>query len=280
VIDYKYHVTALVAVFLALGIGMLIGSMVLGSEFMSEQQNALIDQLENDFQQMRIQHGLTKSELTAANRMIDTYQEFCSQAMPALIKDKLRDYRVVILQTNNSFDAQEIIDPLRIAGAEVKGAVTVMEDFTLANVSSTLQVDLDKGEELVRVFAEAILFGENTDLISALTGKNLIRMTGELGGPIDAVILVGGNQGAVLEQAKWLDTSLLDYFIDNSVNVVGVEPSSTPYSYMSLYQAKHIATVDNVDTIPGKISLVYSLLGEKGDFGIKKTAKKLMPQLW
>ncbi|MGI6684667.1 MAG: copper transporter [Bacillota bacterium] len=280
-IDYKYHVTSLVAVFLALGVGILIGSMALGHEFIGEQQEALINRLEGDFQQLRIQNGLTKSELAAANETVKEYDEICRKMMPAIIKDKLQNYRVVVIQTGNGCSLEHIINPLETAGAEVEAVISVLSDFSLANVSTSLFYS-ENGEDggVLNMLGEAILLGDENGLIEDLAKRKLVKFSGSTGNFIDAVILAGGSQTDMAEQAKWLDLGLTDYFLQNDVNVIGVEPSSAGYSYMSYYQTKPIATIDNIDSIPGQISLVYSVLGERGHFGIKKTAETLMPELW
>ncbi|HHT63260.1 MAG: copper transporter [Bacillota bacterium] len=280
-IDYKYHVTSLVAVFLALGVGILIGSMALGQEFIGEQQEALINRLEGDFQQLRIQNGLTRSELVAANNKIKEYEEICRKMMPAIIKDKLQNYRVVVIETGNGCSLENILGPLETAGAEVEAVISVLSDFSLANVSTlNYYPENTKDGNVLNMLGEAIIFGDEKGVIDDLAKRKLVKFSGSTGRFIDAVILAGGSKTDMAEQAKWLDLGLTEYFLQNNVNVIGVEPSSAGFSYMSFYRSKPIATIDNIDSIPGQISLVYSVLGEKGHFGIKETSETLMPELW
>lgn len=279
VVDYKYHVITVVAIFLALAIGILIGSTMLGDDFVGEQQKLLADRLERDFQNLRVQNGLTKRELSSVRETVKTYQEFCSQAMPALIKDKLRDKRVAVIQTGNSCELGHVLEPLRLAGTEIKTVVSVLEEFSLADVSAGIFGETAQGEQPVQILGKSILFGDMDGVLPVFTEKKLVTVSGTPGGPYDAVILVGGNEIDGGEQFKWVDLPLLDYFLENSVQTVGVEASSAVFSYMNIYQSRSIATIDNIETIPGKIALVYALLGETGNFGVKKTAKKLVPQL-
>ncbi|MCR6546285.1 copper transporter [Dehalobacterium formicoaceticum] len=285
-IDFKYHVTALVAIFLALGIGMLIGSQTLGNEFIGSQQEALINRLEGDFQQLRIQNGLTQSQLAAANEEADTYQEICRQMMPALIKNKLENYRVVVVQTNSNQknSLNEIINPLELAGAQVDAVISLANDFSLAHVSSSLTLpETDAEKPIMELLGEAILFGDENGIMSDFAEEGMINISGVTGNSIDAVILVGGSDRESEEQVKNLDLILADFFIRKDVKVIGVESSSVSYSYIPYYNqnghSKLMATVDNIDDITGQISLIYSILGAKGDFGVKETAKSLMPDL-
>ncbi|MGI6678775.1 MAG: copper transporter [Dehalobacterium sp.] len=285
-IDFKYHVTALVAVFLALGIGMLIGSLALGNEFIGNQQEALINRLEGDFQQLRIQNGLTKSELAAAYQEAETYQAICRQMMPALIKNKLENYRVVVVQTSQSKqnnNLSDIISPLEIAGAQVDAVISLADDFALTQVSSTYtQSKLGEEKSIMELLGEAIILGDENGVLADLAAQKLMTISGETGNSIDAVILVGGSDRELDAQVKNLDLILSDFLTRKGISVIGVETSTVCHSYIPDYQnhpGKPAATVDNIDQITGQISLVYSILGAQGDFGVKETADSLLPDL-
>ena len=60
------------------------------------------------------------------------------------------------------------------------------------------------------------------------------------------------------------------------VTVVGVEPFDTDVSSMRAYQSAGIATVDSIDRALGKIALPFALLGEKGNYGMKPTADRVL----
>ena len=52
IVDFKYHIASLVAVFMALGIGVIIGSSVLGESIVRNivaEQELLITRLEEDY---------------------------------------------------------------------------------------------------------------------------------------------------------------------------------------------------------------------------------------
>ena len=60
--------------------------------------------------------------------------------------------------------------------------------------------------------------------------------------------------------------------------MVGVEEIGTDPSQIRWYLDHRIASVDNVDRIPGRASLVFALAGEAdGHYGEKATADALLP---
>lgn len=61
--DIRYHIIALVASFLALGIGVLVGSMLGGDEVLVREQKQIIDRLEEDFKYLRQENQQTRKEI-------------------------------------------------------------------------------------------------------------------------------------------------------------------------------------------------------------------------
>ncbi|MBC7344505.1 MAG: copper transporter, partial [Clostridia bacterium] len=61
------------------------------------------------------------------------------------------------------------------------------------------------------------------------------------------------------------------------VLVIAVEKTDTIPSRISYYRNLGISSVDNVDTVPGRLALVLLLEGSTGHYGIKPTASSLLP---
>ena len=56
-IDLRYHIATIVALFLALAAGILIGSTIVGDDLLVEQQKKSIDRLEEQFLSLREQEN-------------------------------------------------------------------------------------------------------------------------------------------------------------------------------------------------------------------------------
>ena len=41
----------------------------------------------------------------------------------------------------------------------------------------------------------------------------------------------------------------------------------------------HLSTVDNLDFVSGQVAMVFALVGAEGNFGVKGTADRLLPDL-
>jgi hypothetical protein len=76
-----------------------------------------------------------------------------------------------------------------------------------------------------------------------------------------------------------LEAGLLRGLQDAGVRVVGAERTDADPSSMEYFASQGLATVDNIDELPGKVALVLALDGADGDFGVKDTADSLLPDL-
>ena len=292
IIDFKYHVASLVAVFLALGIGILVGSSFLGenvNEAIIQQQKQIVSNLNRDFEQMRQDHKVAQEEIEAYKSDLNISKQFEEQVLPALFSGKLAGKQIAVIETNSYDFHDDWIETLGMTGANVVSITTVLEGFDLSqeetrNSIKTKLMLKDASEaavsqELAREIAEGIISAQNLENLHYFEQLGLIKNSGEYGVPINAVIFVGGSQEEVGERCANLDLPMMNYFLERNIPVFGVETSDVAYSYMKEYQKLKVSTVDNIDMIPGQLSLVMSVYGKPGNYGIKTTARQLMPEV-
>jgi len=118
-INLRYHIVSLVAVFLALALGVVMGSTVFKDSLTAAQRGLnklVVDQAE----QLRQQ----KNQLDAENHDL---KDFGDAVLPSLLNDKLRGRHVVLLDTDqvDSSTWQSVRDTLQqLAGATVDARIT------------------------------------------------------------------------------------------------------------------------------------------------------------
>lgn len=285
IIDYRYHIASLVAVFIALGIGILVGSAVLGNEGIVERQKQLADRLEVQLEELREKNEAVQAR--ANNLEIDNniQKQFEKQVLPPLVAGKLAGKRLAIIETNSYGFLDDIISTLTMSGATVQSVTTVIDGFDLTGKKDRLinefnlkEIDDQKIEKyLATETAKGILTGEKQALLNTLAQSELLKLSGDYGVPIDGIIFIGGSQDQMLVKTEVLDYSMIDYFLQQKLPVYGVEETNVSFSYMKSYQKKRISTVDNVETVPGQLALVMAIAGKPGHYGVKPTAKQLLP---
>jgi len=278
----RYHATSLIAVFLALAIGILIGAEFGGDALTSTRKN-LEASLVNNLQDAR-------SKTDELNGQLGRSNEFADRVYPVLTRDQLEGKRIAIIALGGlpSEDTKAVEDALGPTGAKLVGVGVVREPVDLSGLAG----DLAKTR-----FAD---IADNPDTLTALgvgVGRQLVRggtlpevVRGHLFsrasgnfGALDGVIVVR-NQPQDLgplqkATAGTLESSLASGITATRTPAVGVESSTVEPSSISFFQANDLSSVDDVEMTAGQLALVFSMLGAEGSFGVKGSADRLLPDL-
>jgi len=132
VISLRTHAISLAAVFLALAIGVALGSGLLS--------NTVLSGLRDDKQELQNQiNGLT-DERNALNEKLSAAGEFDAQMSPRILRDTMGAKSVVVFRTPDASD--DDVDSLKRmveqAGGTVTGTVALTEEFVDANSAEKL----------------------------------------------------------------------------------------------------------------------------------------------
>ena len=272
--DFRYHALSLVAVFLALGIGIVLGAS-LGDSVVSEANRDVRSSLRGDVIEAR--SAARAAEAATANR-----DEFISASFEHLAGDRLRRRRVAVVASGGLPDAIE--RPVRDAVEDAGGTVDSESEFDAQPDLGALSKELGGGFR--RLGATA---GELRPLTRRL-GRALVRgrgparrlddafpddFTGDFKGA-DAVVFYR-TDGERDERAQRFEDALVEGLRDTGVPVVGVEVSGEDPSQIQFYEDAGLASVDDVDQAGGRIALVLALRGADGNFGFKETADAPLP---
>ena len=140
-IDFRYHLVSIVAVFLALAIGIVLGS--------TELQGNTIDVLRTSSNSLKNQLDQSNAERGVAQQLYNSDQAFLATAAPRLLANELPGDRIVIITEPGA--SSTVISGLQQAatqaGARVTGQVTIEPKFndlsggnesTLSQLNSSL----------------------------------------------------------------------------------------------------------------------------------------------
>lgn len=283
-IDLKYHITSLIAIFLSLGIGILVGSALVPNTTLIERQNAIISRLEKDFAKIRQESRRVQKEVELSRR-------FEKESLSLLIADRLKGMRVAIIGTNeenSSFIQNDLTQVLEQAEVEISSVTIIKKRFGLQEEDKKLKIYAHLGVEeedsrkvapgVAGRLAKEIARGGDCPLLSYLQGMKVLYSKGDYNLPARVVILVGGSGEKKSLEAQFVDLPMVRTFKESGVRVIGVEKVKVKTSYVRYYQQEDLSTVDNTDTIAGQVALIYVLEGREGNFGVKEPASSLLPK--
>lgn len=278
----RYHVTSLVAVFLALAIGIVIGA-ALGDDTLSGTRADLERSLTGNLEDARQRADELSAELTRS-------EEFGERVYPVLVRDQLDGMRVGLLALgglpNGLTDhVQEALEP---TGARLVGVGVLREPVDVGALAddlsrtrfATVDEDPDSQTALGKGVGRQLVRGG--DLLERVRDRIFSRASGDFGG-IDGVLVVRaqpGDLGPIQRSAAGLvEAGMLEGISGTRTEAVGIETVSADPSSVGFFQANDVATVDDIDRVAGKLAAVLALLGAEGSFGVKGSADSLLPDL-
>lgn len=281
----RYHAASLAAVFIALAIGILIG-IGLADDVVSTASQELEQSLRDERDQAEAEADDLRGEL-------DEEEQFSEEAYPALVDRKLAKRKFAVVELGDVPDdevddtADEAIDAAEQAGGELASVSSIELPLDVAALADDVggkargaRNDPDDLERLGRIVGSKLAGGG--ELIDRSKENLFTRFNGSLDG-VSLLILIrnpvtdlGGKQQ---ERYDALEVGLIQGAKDGAVGVVGVESTSTDPTTLDVFSDQGVATVDNVETPAGKVSLVYALDGAEGDYGSKDAAGSLLPEL-
>jgi Copper transport outer membrane protein, MctB len=278
----RYHAVSLVAVFIALAIGILIGA-EFGGDTLSNTRRNLEESLVGNLQDARDRSEQLGGELSRSN-------EFAERVYPVLVRDQLDGRRIGLLAIGElpggiSDSVEEALGP---TGARLVGVGVVREPVDvrgLANdLSKTRFADIAESPDTQSAFGVGIgrQVVRGGTLVEKVRGHLFSRASGNFGA-LDGVIVVriqpeemGPKRTAVAGQ---LESGLTSGIVATKTPAVGVETSDSDDSSISFFQANDLSSVDDVDLVAGRLAMVFALLGAEGSFGVKGSADRLLPDL-
>jgi hypothetical protein len=316
VIDFRYHIVSLVAVFLALGVGIVLGSGPLDEQI----QGALQTQTED----LRAEQRDLRSQVNDLQRQVAVGEEFAQEVITPTTANQLADRSVVffVLPGAENDLADEAGQTLEQAGATVTGRVNVtdvyvdptkakapLEDLALRLVPPGVEFP-DGATPIDRVgvvLARATVADNRQDtqeidqraaeLLAGMQELGAIEVTGEPGRRSDLAVVIAPppaeDDGADPDLARAQNDALLGLVAaldagGRGVVVTGSLPAAGSGGFVNVVRGSDervqgVSTVDLADSTVGQIAMVLALVeqtrGAAGDYGGGDGVDSVIPDL-
>jgi hypothetical protein len=302
VISLRYHIVAIVAVFLALAVGVLVGGAFV-QPALEERLRAQTDDLNTRNDDLRQQIDDVRAQVAATDAFVDA-------ALPYLTKDRLLGRGVVVVAQEGVEDAVlgEAQRSLLEAGADViavvsaRDAIASEDPETQAKLAELLGVPATPPDELPALAASALAerlangaegAQPEDDLLAQLlsagflapVGSGLSESTlGRVGADGQVVVVLGGGQDEepTVPPEAFLAPLVQELAAFDLPVAAGESATSAVRFVDSVRGADGLVTVDDLDLSMGGAALVLGLdelltTGQGGSYGIKDGAEPLPP---
>lgn len=289
-IDIRYHIYSLAAVFFALAIGIVIGTSFIKGTPGSESERRTIQRYANSMRLLKHEIEMTAQKANDKESAAKKNEDFCRTVLPVIVKNKLAWRNVAIIQTGDNDELSGSVKrALELAGANVTSITDISRsfDFTndqkvskaLSSCSITPPTDAKIARnKLFSIIANTIFSSMHPGMLSKLEDAGVAKFTGDYNQFNKLVVLVGGSNSEDTNFAQDIDVPIIGILTKIGAHVVGCENVDAVSSYVPIWYKMGITTIDNADSAIGQASLVYSFEVEPAKFGIKETADRLVPQ--
>lgn len=305
-IDFRYHLVSLIAVFLAVALGIVIGTTALNG--------LLLDDLENQVVALEQDKRSLEDQTRSLQARLDAEDEFELAVASALVDGALTDSSVLLVVADEDVDTEtveEVGDLIRQAGGTVAGQITLTPEFSDPSSESSLQsyatgsglpagitlpeVD-DAGQLVGSLLAQVLMIppggvepdsAATSSVLAGLPALEVLRTDSESVTPANyAVVLTDGE--LTDDQAEDRNANLVELVealdqAGSGVVVAGNAISARENGLVGTVRsdpelAAAVSTVDNINAPAGRISTVLALRAEgEGTSGAYGTGEDTQP---
>ncbi len=286
-INMKYYIVSIGAIFISLGIGILVGYNLNYDQELSKQQAGIIQDLDKQFNTLKETNDTLEKSLEAVKGDYDKAIDFINENVDSLVTNRLENKSIGIISTNQDNNyTSEIDDIITKASGNVAFDIVlrnnIYDEEKLEELSSKLNQEFKSTKEIMLYIEQALSENNANEKLKNLETLEIITINklNDNYQNYDSVVLAGGNNGkSGKEQYEKIDKVLIDTLKDKEKNIVGVQQSNAKFSYIDLYSENKISTVDNVEEGIGKLSLVMLLQDSSvaGKFGVLEESEAILP---
>jgi hypothetical protein len=310
VIDFRYHLVSLIAVFLAVALGIVIGTTQLNGPVLTNLQGQ-VTTLQGDKRALETQTQQLQTQLNGAS-------SFDEAVGPTLVAGTLRGRSVVLVVASADVDNQ-VVEGLTAllgsAGATVTGTVRLADSYADASTATTVESYLsgpglpvrvtvpptdDVGAQVAAVLAQVLMVPgpsrpgagiapsttETSTVLAGLEQLGVLSQDTSSVSPADfAVVLTAGTVAGNDPAARATALVELATALDDEGSGAVVAGDLASVSDGGLVGAVRndraatstVSTVDNVSTAAGRITTVLALAAEgrgtSGEYGVGRNTQ-------
>jgi hypothetical protein len=301
VISFRYHLVSIVAIFLALALGIVVGTTALNGPITKDLRNQV-----NDLKKQR--DGLT-TQVKALQGQVDDAGQFASTYGAQLVAKTLTGQSVIVVSMPGTSSAMQdgISQQITAAGGKIGGQLSITKDYldqrrgsgisSLATgpahpIAWTAPETSDAGQLGGSLLAYVLLGkGQQTDLTQVIGGFAELHMVAVEGGtiaPSTSVVVIGKGSLPAKDYGGAAELALVGALArgGGKVVVAGDVASATGGGLVALVRdtaatRTSVSSVDNANSAFGQVSSVLALSaalkGQLGHYGTEQGADALFP---
>jgi hypothetical protein len=304
-ISFRYHLVSLVAVLLALALGLALGATGLSG--------AVLDDLRGQVKRAADERRTLQADVRTLREQVRNGDEVTAALAPRIVAGALKDARVVLVGSPQADGGvtDGVQKVLEQAGARVTGRVQLTDDYADPRRAADLKSFVTSGGQpagfqlpesddagvlggallsyvLMRRSKAGVEPAAVSQVLSGFSTLQMLRVESEQVAPADYAVVVasaaipgGADRGRALGQL----VAALDRAGKGAV-VAGTAAAASPNGLVGMVRddaglATAVSTVDDAGAAAGQVATVFALTqqstGESGQYGLAGNADAPFP---
>ncbi|MFR2269502.1 MAG: copper transporter [Clostridium sp.] len=286
-INMKYYIVTIGSIFLALGIGIIVGFNLNYDQELSKQQSEVLSEFEDRFDSLNQEKADLNTQIEDLTKEQEKLTSYISQNYNLLITNALTDRNTGIIITNEKNDySEEIENLIKDADGHLAFNIVVRDTIEDEKKLKTLSNDIDKeiktSQDCINYIMDC-LNGDNAQKdLEKLQELELIEIKSlsDDYASYDSAILVGENEDENMQKTfEVKEKNIISKLKSDKKYLVAVQREASNSKFLKLCSDSKISTIDNIDSEIGKISLSMLIKDESivGNYGTGENVTDLMP---
>ena len=286
-INMKYYIVTICAIFIALGVGILVGFNLNYDQALSKQQSEVLESFNTEFESLKDKNKNLHSQIEDLNGELDTIKEFVDKNIDALTQDVLTDKNTGIILTSENNDYSEIVEDLiKKANGTVSFNIIVKDNINkedkLSEISMSLNKTFESSSDVINYIVECLNSAKNYDQLYALENLGVIKINNldeKKYQDYDSVVLLGELTGKDAKiKCDQKEKIILNKLKENNKYLVAANQSKSDNTILKLYSENNISTIDNINEGIGKVSLTNLLKNQNvvGHYGTSDVSTEII----
>jgi hypothetical protein len=306
-INFRFHIASLIAVFLALALGVVMGSTVV--------QRAIVENLRDRIDRVEANADAQRAENAELRSELDRMNEFASASSPYSVRDELTDVPVAVVAERgvDAAAAQSQVALLQVAGAQapatlwLESAWNLTEEGSADSLRAAIGSQTRNARRLRAEALDALAFrlaqgaapASEPDVLDNLAKAGFVTLEGLGDGDVTAatwpgsgsrMLVLGGPASAITARGVVRDFtgSLVNAGAPTVVGEIYVDAEGAAERGVWLAPIRAdeqlnaaVSTVDDIDLVEGRVAATIALVdlarGVVGSYGYGAGATSPLP---
>ena len=286
-INMKYYIVTICAIFIALGVGMLVGFNLNYDQALSRQQSEVLESFNTEFDNLKDKNKALQAEIDKMDGDITKIEEYLQENIDILTQDVLTGKNTgIILTSENNDYSEEIEEIISKANGTTSFNIVIKDSINnkdkISEISDNLNESFKSSQDVINYIINALSTSKGHEQLYALENLGVLKINSineELYQSYDSVVLLGelsGKDANTKFNAK--EKLIIDGLKEKNKYMVAATQSESNNTILKLYSDNNISTIDNINEVIGKISLTTLLKNQNivGHFGNSDVSKELI----